>query len=180
MGFVSPPTRNPFDYQEKLSPKDRKPTPESRMKGKWDEGSVEKDLPFVEEAIRIIDMSQTSVQFNKSDSVKTGLRHELEQAGWQYNSRATFKANFPLGRKYLVFDYSYKQDIKNSYRLKVATGHGIVSGYKLLKWIEKIGPDFELIDLFTTKKGLLILIMLGIVLGFLIPMLCGLVVDLVI
>ncbi len=135
MGFVSPPTRNPFDYQPKLNPKDRKPTPWSRRKGKWDEASVERDLPYIEEAIRIIDKAQTAIHMDKGNAVKASLRLELEQAGWQYDSRATFKANFPFRSKYLVFNSTYKQDHKDSYRIKVATDHGIVSNYKLMKWV---------------------------------------------
>ena len=106
-------------------------------KGKWDEASVERDLPYIEEAIRIIDEAQTAIQLDKGNAVKASLRLELEQAGWQYNRRATFKANFLFRSKYLVFNSSYKQDHKNSYRIKVATGHGIVSDYKLMKWVPR-------------------------------------------
>ena len=137
MGFVSPPTRNPFSYQENPSSKGEGPIPEYPWKGKWEETSVERDLPFIEEAVGIINKAQTAIQLDKGNAVKASLRLELEQAGWQYNGWATFKANFPFRSKYLVLDSSYKQDHKNSYRIKVSTGHGIISSYKLMKWVPR-------------------------------------------
>ena len=158
-------------YQKQV---EKGPSPRPK-RGKWDEASVEQDLPFIEEAIRIIETAQAATQVFQGNAIKTGLRQELEEVGWKYSSRATYRANLLVRKKYLVFESSYKQDMKNSYRVKVATSHGIVSDYKLMKWIPKINPEFEFFDLFTTKKGLLIVVII-ILLLLTFPFICNLVV----
>ena len=167
------PVDNPINYQNQQPP-EKGPGSHSK-KGKWDEASVELDLPFIEEAIRIIESAQHTVQPIKGNTFKANLRQELEQSGWLYNRRATFKSNLPLRNKYLIFDSSYKLDPKNSYRIKVSAKHSIVSDYKVYKWQENTYPGFELMDLFNSKKGLLIVIICIILLSVSVPLVCSLV-----
>lgn len=169
---IEPP--NPFVDPYASGPEGKDPV-SSKRGGKWDEVSVERDLPFIEEAIRILAQSQTAIQFDAGSAFKDSLRLELEQAGWQYNGWATFKSNFPFRRKYLVFDSSYTQDHENSYRIKVITGRGIVSDYKVMKWIEKTYPEFEPFDLLFSKRGILFIIIGIIVLSSFIPVVCTLI-----
>jgi hypothetical protein len=71
------------------------------MRGKWDQFSVEQDLPFVDETNRIINNPDSVIRMNEGSSFKTRLRRGLERRGWKLNRRATFKANFPFGNTYL-------------------------------------------------------------------------------
>ena len=169
--YTGPPPIYSQGYQKQV---DKGPSPRPK-KGNWDEASVEQDLPFIEETKKVIEAAQTATQVLRGNAIKTGLRQELEEVGWKYSSRATYRANLLVRKKYLVFDSSYKQDMKNSYRVKVATSHGIVSYYKLMKWIPKINPEFEFFDLFTTTKGLLIVVLI-ILLLLTFPFICNLVV----
>ena len=173
MSFIIEPN-NPLIDPQPSGPEGKGPVFSNR-KGKWDEASVERDLPFIEEAMRIINTAKRMVQPVKGDTTKASLRQELEQAGWQYNSRATFKANFPFRGKYIVMDSSYKRAYLGRYRIKVMTGQGILLGYKIMKWIEKTGSAFELFDLFTTKRGILFFVIGIIVLSTFIPVVCSLV-----
>jgi hypothetical protein len=85
---------------------------------------------------KVITDVQSAIQAIKDVSVKKRLRKELEQVGWKYNRGATFKANFPFRRKYMIFDFIIiNKDIMDIYRIKVVTGHDGVSGYKLMKWV---------------------------------------------
>ena len=135
MSFVVEPN-NPMVDPQPSGPKGKGPVFSNR-KGKWDEASVERDLPFIEETIRIIKTAKRIVQPVKGDNTKASLRQELEQAGWQYNSWETFKANFPFRRKYIVIDSSYKKAYLGRYRIKVMTVQGRLLGYKIMKWVLK-------------------------------------------
>ena len=127
---------NPLGYQEKPVPGGKRPSSRSK-KGKWNEAPTDQDMPYIKEAIEIIDTASAVIQLDSGNAVKANFRRELELAGWKYKSWATFKANLPFRNKYLVFDSTYKQDHKNKHRIKVATDHGIISGYKLMKWVPK-------------------------------------------
>ena len=135
MSFVVEP-HNPLVDPQPSGPKGKGPG-FSKRGGKWDEASVDRDLPFIEKAIKIINTAKRIVQPVKGNTTKASLRQELEQAGWQYNSRETFKANFPFRRKYIVMDSSYKRAYLGRYRIKVMTGQGVLLGYKIMKWMLK-------------------------------------------
>ena len=158
---IGPAPSNPFNIQG------NDPDPVTPIY-EWDEGSVEEDLPFVEEAIRVIDISQDSVQLDKSDSVRTVIRQELEQLNWSYNTWATLKANLLFRNKYLIFDSTYKQAI-DKYRIKLAISHGVTLGYKAMKWVpkqrKKKGTEFDILNFLMSKKGLLFIVICLIVLS---------------
>ncbi len=130
MSFVVEPN-NPMVDPQPSGPKGKGPIFSNR-KGKWEEASVDRDLPYIEEAIRIINTAKRIVH-----TTKASLRQELEQAGWQYNSWENFKANFPFRRKYIVMDSSYKKAYLGRYRIKVMKGPGRLLGYKIMKWVLK-------------------------------------------
>lgn len=116
------------------------PRPEdhhSRLKYRWSEDSVNQELPFVEITKRTLDLTQTQVQPDKSPNIKGIIRQELELLGWEYNRRATFKANFPFRHKYVVFDSTTKLDADDRFRLKVTLNRDSVSEYKLMKWVPR-------------------------------------------
>ena len=92
-------------------------------------------MPFIEKTNRILSTNENAVQLDSDVSFKAGLRHELEQVGWQYNSRATFKANFPFRSKYLVLDSTIWMDDKDIYRIRVQVKGGSPFAYKLMKWV---------------------------------------------
>ena len=120
-------------------PKDRGPRTPRRMKGKWDEGSVEHDLPIIEKTKMVLDTAEDVAQADEGVSIKRSLRQKLELLGWGYNRGATFRANFPFRSKHLIFNSVFiKEGAQHIHRVKVVMGHDGVSGYKLMKWVPKV------------------------------------------
>ena len=108
------------------------------MKGKWDEGSVEQDLPIIDDTKKILDGSEQISVMEKRGSLKEDIKRELESLGWIYQGGATFKANFPLRNKYLIFDFSFvKEGAQDIHRIKLVVDDNGVSDYKLMKWAPK-------------------------------------------
>ncbi|MBT3363204.1 MAG: hypothetical protein HN929_05360 [Chloroflexi bacterium] len=98
---------NPYSYLGGPPPKGQRPTEQRRGKGKWKEVSDELDLPFVEATERILISYENASELDRDSSIKTRLKHELAQMGWQFNRYDTFKANFPFRRNYLVFPINH-------------------------------------------------------------------------
>ena len=117
-------------------PENKGPRIPRRMKGKWDESSVEQELPIIKETKKILDIAENAIKGNKTDPVKKNLKRGLETLGWKYNRGVTFKANFPFRGKYLIFHYAFtKSGASDIHRLKVVMKDNGVSGYKLMKWV---------------------------------------------
>jgi len=74
----------------------------------------------------------------KSVSLKKNIKRELETLGWIYQRRATFMANFPFRRKYMIFDFAFIKDgAQDIHRVKVTMDDKGASGYKLMKWLAR-------------------------------------------
>ena len=129
--------------------------------GRWDEASVDMDLPFVDTATKIINTAQTAFQVDKSQNIKATIKRELGPFGWEYNGRATLKAHFLSRRKYLVFDSTTNLHPSDFFRIKVVMSRDGISGYKFMKWVSTVKAPRELFeslyDLLATKKGRAIL-----------------------
>ena len=125
-------------YNKDPDPSGKEPRIPRRMKGKWDESSVEQELPIIMETKKILDVAENATKGNVTEPVKKNLKQELETLGWVYNRGATFKANFPFRSKHLIFDSAFtKKGASDIHRLKVVKGNNGVSGYKLMKWVPK-------------------------------------------
>ena len=149
-------------YDKGYQPSGKGPKTPRRMKGRWDESSVEQDMFIIEETKKALDALEYTTVEDKSDSLKKNLKRELEALGWAYRSAATFKANFPFRNKHLVFDLIIIKDgVIDMHRIKVTMGRPATTDYKLMKWVPKLtaGRDITemLFGLFSTKKGLIIL-----------------------
>ena len=116
---------------------------------------MDQELPFIQETKRIIENPASTIDIDKRGSFKDRLKLGLEQLGWKYNRRATFKANFPFGSTYLVFDSTAELDADERYRIRMVMGNSSVMDYRIMKWVyvETPAGGFELnfIDLLTNR-----------------------------
>jgi hypothetical protein len=120
-------------------PEGKGPKIPRRMDGRWDEGSVEYDLSFIEQTKKLLDNDEDVIRENEVVHIKKRLRRELMDLCWEYNRGATLKANFPLRNKYLIFDSSFiNKGALDIHRIKIAMSHNHVSDYKLMKWVPYI------------------------------------------
>ena len=101
-------------------------------------------------------------------SLKSKLRYGLEAIGWKYNRRATFKANFPFGSTYLIFESTPKLDADERYMIRMVMGNSSVLDYRIMKWVFVKTParGFELkfIDILTNRIFLIVVLLTTVVL----------------
>ncbi len=156
---MTPPPINPINFQGGPSPGGRRPRSYLR-RGKWSTDSVDQELPFIEQTKRIIENPGSTIEAGAGSSFRSKLKFGLEQLGWKYNRRATFKANFPFGSTYLIFDSTAELDAEERYMIKMVMGSSSVLDYKIMKWVFVKTParGFELnfIDLLTNRIFLVI------------------------
>jgi len=145
MGIGSGGAMNPFDIQRNQSPRGPSRRPH-QLRGKWSTDSVDQELPIIEETKRIIENPASTIGADAGGSFKSKLKSGLEQLGWKLNRRATFKANFPFGSTYLVFDSTAALDTDERYKIEMVMGNSSVMDYKIKKWVyvETSAGGFEL------------------------------------
>ena len=116
---------------------------------------MDQELPFIQETKRIIENPASTIGSDVGGSFRSKLKYGLEQLGWKLNRRATFKANFPFGSTYLVFDSTAELDADERYRIRMVMGNSSVMDYRIMKWVyvETPAGGFELnfIDLLTNR-----------------------------
>ena len=128
------PTKN--SYGRDPEPSGKEPRTPRRMKGKWDESSVEQDMFIIEKTKKILDSPEYVTVKDKGNHLKKNVKRELKTLGWAYKNIATFKANFPFRNKYLVLDLPIlKDDLLDLHRIKITMSDNRISDYKLMKWV---------------------------------------------